>query len=786
VKEGIIEALQRNFLLVLDRLTAEATDNVVNSMWRERVAVGEAIIDQGTLGDYFFVVEDGTFEVTLDGAKVNEVQRWGSFGELSLLYNCPRTASIECIMGGGGDAGRGEMATLWLLDRDMFNKSLGGGGNRNDLNEIVRTFRRVELFEPLSDAQLLALADSALPVQFSPGERVIREGERGSIFYIIKSGSVLCIGADSVGADSSEQKPFINTLTAGDYFGERALLLGEPRSADVMAETSVTAFALDREAFDELRHMLRFVPYHSLTADSLNNVQLLRMLNEHDRSNMLQHAEVRDYATGDYIVRQGELGAEFYIVKSGTVAVTKTVNEETGHTVDSAELLAKDKKPRDGDADVDGGNGDVAVEHFVSELRVGDYFGEMALLKQVASAAGGTAPTDADGAANSAPGAALRAANCVATGVEGEGATCYVISAAVFHDLMGSGKMASAGAVIRQQSRGRSLDLAKAHMMPEMHEQQQLSEASVSSYSGGISSPMGSRELAVGGRTLRLQDLEVVGVLGEGAFGEVKLVQHTKETQRRYALKMMEKKTIVAQRQQMNVLNEKAALKQADHPFVLRLMGTMKDAAYLYLLLELVVGQELFYYLRLKKRLPHTSARFYAACVVLALEHLHGKNILYRDLKPENLMVDETGYIKCVDFGFAKVVLGHTHTMCGTPEYMSPELVLGEGHGKGVDYWALGVLVHEMVVGATPFAGKRDKNGEQDQMGIIRSILRYAESKEQGGRREQDNWKGHEWLLSGSQSLRSRKQASYFEYPASIRQQPDHEACAKVCGQGSG
>lgn len=194
----------------------------------------------------------------------------------------------------------------------------------------------------------------------------------------------------------------------------------------------------------------------------------------------------------------------------------------------------------------------------------------------------------------------------------------------------------------------------------------------------------------------------------------------------------MQKAQIVAYKQQNNVLNEKNVLMMLDHPFILKLEKTFKDANTLYMLLELVQGGELFSLLANHEdgRLPSRHARFYAGCVTSALEHMHSMDILYRDLKPENMLIDAEGYIKVnrccsgcrwvflllscgvscdlvqmVDMGFAKVVkTGRTYTLCGTPEYLAPEIVMGQGHHKGVDYWALGVLIFEMLCGYSPFA----------------------------------------------------------------------------------
>jgi len=170
-----------------------------------------------------------------------------------------------------------------------------------------------------------------------------------------------------------------------------------------------------------------------------------------------------------------------------------------------------------------------------------------------------------------------------------------------------------------------------------------------------------------------------------------------------YALKAVSKLKVVKSKQENHLLNEKRVLMRVRHPFVTRLYQTFQDARSVYFLIEPCLGGELFTILRTKTSFNEHTSRFYAATVVEIFDYLQTRNIVYRDLKPENLLLDSRGFLKMTDFGFAKVIHGKTYTLCGTPDYLAPEIVVGKGHGKAVDWWTLGVLIYEMIAGYPPF-----------------------------------------------------------------------------------
>ncbi|XP_068617839.1 cGMP-dependent protein kinase, isozyme 2 forms cD5/T2 isoform X1 [Battus philenor] len=282
-------------------------------------------------------------------------------------------------------------------------------------------------------------------------------------------------------------------------------------------------------------------------------------------------------------------------------------------------------------------------EKFIRTLTKGDFFGEKAL-----------------------QGDDLRTANIICDSPEGT--TCLVIDRETFNQLIST------------------LDEIRTKYKDEGDSRQRLNE-----------------EFA----NLRLSDLRIIATLGIGGFGRVELVQIQGDSSRSFALKQMKKAQIVETRQQQHIMSEKEIMSEMNCEFIVKLYKTFKDRKYLYMLMETCLGGELWTILRDRGQFDDSTTRFYTACVVEAFHYLHSRNIIYRDLKPENLLLDSKGYVKLVDFGFSKKLQASrkTWTFCGTPEYVAPEVIMNRGHDISADYWSLGVLMFELLTGSPPFTG---------------------------------------------------------------------------------
>ncbi|CAB9516569.1 Protein kinase 4 (Fragment) [Seminavis robusta] len=595
--DGIMED---NF--VFASLAPKERRTMIDAMKCETVPAKTQIIKQGETGDYFYVVEQGTVNFEVDSVNVGSCSRGGAFGELALLYDSPRAATClahtEC--------------ELWKVDQKTFRYILANSTNsqKKDVHHILQ---KVPFLTDLDKLDLIKLSDAFVAKSYPEGGRIINKGDVGENFYIIQEGTakVHDIGfGDSASIEIS--------LKAGDYFGERALLTGDPRAAHVTATSTCICLCLSRETFQQVLGPLQGAIDRAMKKRALMGVPVFAdsKLQQFEMARLTELIVETTFQPGTVLAEKGKpLIQNLYVILHGKVAV---VNQDG----------------------------------MVKILKDADYFGDRYL-------------KEPDGCLSNQSITVKQATKCV------------VLSK---HDIEGVlGNIARLGEPLTNVS-------------------------------------------ATMDRSIRFKDLEKTRILGVGTFGIVWLVNH-KKTSKPYALKQLDKREIMGHHQIDGVLREKNIMASLDHPFVIDLVSTFQDECHLYMLIDLVQGGELFSVIHSEKRdgIPNGNARFYAACILEAMSHLHCRNICYRDLKPENVLIDQWGYTVLVDLGFAKVVVDKTYTLCGTPEYLAPEIIVSKGHDKGVDYWAYGALIFEMIVGVSPFYSEGT-----DQVSLFKRIVQAS------------------------------------------------------------
>ena len=207
------------------------------------------------------------------------------------------------------------------------------------------------------------------------------------------------------------------------------------------------------------------------------------------------------------------------------------------------------------------------------------------------------------------------------------------------------------------------------------------------------------------GLKLTFNDFEKLKVLGKGSFGEVLLVK-LKANNKYYAMKILTKKQVKLRHQEVHTKAERDLMVRINCPFIVNIKFAFQDQVKLYIITEFMQGGEMFFHLHKEKRFSNEKTRFYIIEIILAIEFLHKNKMLYRDLKPENIMVDSNGHIKLTDFGLSKMIKKtkeKAFTICGTPQYLAPEILSDEGYDNSVDWWSLGCVMYEMLVGKAPF-----------------------------------------------------------------------------------
>ncbi|CAH1131100.1 unnamed protein product [Ceutorhynchus assimilis] len=466
----------------------------------------------------------------------------------------------------------------------------------SDEESMRKALKDNEFLNNMLSEETIALIIDAMELKtVGANEVIIKQGENGNAIYISSKGSFEVL-------INKKQYSKFNDIRV---FGELALMFEKKRLSTIKSLTGGAVWHLNRNIF------FTILARNNISKDQerFNFLQTVEKLKDIQPATLRIVANLlKDefFKTGATIIREGDSGDLFYVIKAGSVTVLKE------------------------------------SEGFVNKLSKGDCFGELALQNEDIRQASVTA---------NAP-----------------GVQCLTLNRIDFQNYFGNIKITEI-----HVEKLKSINETQPEYMD-----------------------------------IRLSDLVIIGAMGKGGFATVSLARVKKKKHLVFALKRMTKIDILLEEKQQHAINERYIHLNSISPFVVRLYRTYRSKKYVYFLMEPCLGGDLFNLLDQQKnrKFQRDDAQFIIASVLEALFYLHSRGIVHRDLKPENVFIANNGYFKLGDFGCAKKLDptgGKTNSCVGTPEYTSPEVILVRGHDKAVDYWAIGVLIYELLAGKTPF-----------------------------------------------------------------------------------
>ncbi|KAK3283862.1 hypothetical protein CYMTET_8458 [Cymbomonas tetramitiformis] len=753
----IFEAVDGN--LMFENMSLDLKHAIIATMDTVKLAAHQDIITEGDSGDAFYVIQEG--ECTVSKESSQEEGRLGPgqcFGELALLYNAPRSATVKATTA----------VTLWKLDQLAYSAVTQAHAQRvnQEKRELVES---VKSFMYLAPQHKNALVDALVPEVYEKGEKIIKKGDVGDRFYIVDQGKV-----------NVEIEPGViaSCLNRGEVFGEQALINDDVRTATVIAATGpVICLTLTRQDFQCLFGALE----SAWRWGSLREVPILSPLTDSQITELVNLLTSTSYGKGDFIYRKGEPSEGLFILESGTAKMMDGTHNvlqltEKGKVFGENGLLNAEKRAYDIVCTSDS-NTVLMLSREALTAKVGDLnkiksAWRLEKIRRVPLLSQLTDEEQLKVAEHMEVKVFQKGEVIFKKGEAGDG--FYVIESGQVNiltgdydesvlrtlykgdyfgelTLLGTGEEKRAKTVVALKT-ACTLVINRSNFEKSLGPLKELLEKNAKEYD-----LKGGKKLKVKG----LNQLKMKAILGMGAFGKVVLVKYLEQF---FALKCIVVQQILRHGLQEHLLRERDIMLMCYSPFLVSLYCTLRDSRSLYMIMETVHGGELYNYLQglPEKRVSEKSAKFYTACTLLAFEYLHDREIAHRDLKPENLLLDAKGYLKLTDFGFSKRIEGRSFTTCGTPDYMAPELFSHGGHTAAVDWWALGVLIYEMVSGVTPFFTndevlrvqmvkrgkfKRPPNISDSCYSIMQALMCTNPSKRLGNLRDGSNdIKKHPWF----------------------------------------
>ena len=699
----IYDIISKHFFL--QTLNHQAKDEIIISMSLYSVKEGKTLYSQGYSGNYWYIVNSGELDRYNNNKLIGKLSRGDSFGERALMNGAPRSntviAKTDC--------------KLWVLKRQVFRKILEFIFTSN-YEENMKFLDGVNM--PLDATFKSIMANNLMQEIYLKGQYICKEGELGSCMYIIKDGEVECLKGDKV----------IRVLKKGENFGQKALLEDGIRSLDVKAKTDCKIYSISTEFFkNQFGENFREQLYYSFITTSFMHSKTFGEISKKMIGKTFKFFTFKSLKNGEVAYPKGKkINEKLCVVLEGNI-VDKKINKveakryeilfESKLSEGSSDAIKNDLV-----AEPDCILAEIDYDKF-QEILGGDLKTAQAKSNQLASFANIgffriLSDDKIEFLQNNLKIEKFQNGKKIIT--QGDiGDKLFIIKQGRVDFFVNS-------RYIRSLNDGEDFGARSLIMTSDKRTATAIANGEVSCYTltsavfKSILEPnlyeYFTNKIYLEDNTIELKDLDNIKELGSGSFGSVNLVKN-KKNKYTYAIKALDLEQIKKENLESCVEVERDVLLKIDHPFIMKMVKYLKNETYIFFINEYIKGKELWEVIRDIGLLNKEQTQFYGASILLAMDYLHKQKIIYRDLKPENVMVNVKGYIKVIDFGTVKEIQDRTSTIIGTSHYMAPEITKGEGYSFQVDIWSVAICMYEFFCGKLPFGEEYD-----DPMDIYRAV----------------------------------------------------------------
>lgn len=698
----ILQVLHKHFLF--RTLGEQIRSQVIRNMKFFQVEPNEPIITQGEYGKYLFVIVKGSVEILVNNERINVVTRSGILGETAIICNTKRTFTAVAL----------DSVELWGLERSLFQESLRKIA-KEKYCENKKVLEKCELFDSFSSAYRSKILE-IVAIQVFDNTTIVRQGELGENVYIIKSGIAECFVDEKI----------IKKLKESDYFGEQSLLNNSIRTATVTTKNTLVTMCIGRNDLEKvLGSSYINVVYRNSQVISMKNDKLLSQLTSKQIQLIISHTKLHKYKDKDIITKKGKSNKKIIIVIKGTVYRNdvplskyscigsellfdiKNTNYEciAYGAVECAEISVLEIETLLNSSFTN----IVRKNYLVESLNQLPLFGNINE-ELVAELAGSliSHQYEKDEIIFS------QGSNSTELFIIKSGEATVLIDGQYVRTLIPGSIFGERGLLLNEPRSASVVSKATTQVLILTKDAFNLV------INTKIRNYLATR-ITLQDFSIELKDLSIIKKLGKGMFGNIFLAIH-RNTKVPYTLKTISNSDIKCLNIKKNIKSSQKVLLQIESPFIVKLIKTITDTERVYFIKEYVHGITLQKVITGGKPLAHSLILFYVSSMVLILKHLHSRNIVHRDIKPENILVDSQGYLKLIDFDTAKIVNDRCYTIAGTPYYMAPEIIKGNGYGLSADYWSLGIVIYELIYGHLPFGNTTEDPLEIYQETLTRKI----------------------------------------------------------------